>query len=98
MSWPEEKLKMIAEEIGAKFADQLPGLEAAFAKLNGELETARRAPGRADTYVATIEEKLQCPACYVQAGRESELVQVDSTAGVDAYRCLSCNTTFPFPY
>jgi hypothetical protein len=93
-------MRVIAEEVGEKLANQLPGLEAAFAKFKADLEASKRASGRVATYVPTIEGKLQCPNCFVQAGRESSLIRIDSPAGVDTYRCQhqQCAATFRFQY
>jgi hypothetical protein len=97
--WPEEKLREIAEDVGEKLAAQLPGLEAAFAKIEADLETSKRAADRAATYVPMIEGKLQCPHCFVQAARESTVIQIDGPVGVDTYRCQhrQCAATFRFP-
>jgi Pyruvate/2-oxoacid:ferredoxin oxidoreductase delta subunit len=96
MGWPEEILKGRAERRAAELVKRLRRLETQFEKIKNELETARSANGRAETYRPVIDSKLQCPECWIQGEQESELAKntSDDERRVETYWCRGCKKSF----
>ena len=77
IEWPTAKLREIADNLADDLTKQIPGLEAAVAKMTDDLHKATGAKDRAETFQPKIEDELQCPKCWIRDGTAGKLYRID---------------------
>jgi hypothetical protein len=94
-TWPRNLLKQKAEEIGTRLTSQIPDLEKSIASLSGELDLARAATARAETFPTSA---LYCPACWMNGDEAILIAMANKKLRTDSFRCFRCRETFDFSF
>jgi hypothetical protein len=97
-AWPQNKLKEIVDNEAAPINYLISALEDHAAKISAELEKARAAKARAQSYPTNAPEPL-CPKCWKDG---SDVVLTEIKGGgddrLDIYRCHRCRKEYSLPF
>jgi RNase P subunit RPR2 len=76
---------------------ELEDLLARKAKIEADLDNARRCAERRGSYVPVQGHQHFCPQCWIIDGRKCELRGVPSSTDDDIENCRSCGREYPIP-
>lgn len=90
-----ERLAIRAQNRARQAEAQLKEIEAQKRAANADFGRAKSAAKRLLNYQPRIGAEYQCPACWVDDGKQSPLSGVRGTATHNIMRCDACNTDWP---